>query len=186
MTGASDLSMGFTRSTRCTWIDAAEAVRAERVFTDGDLEAILGHLAKVDLLHPPSAVVKPLDAAVGGWDIDSELLIKFLQWWQEYLAKPYTLHLVNTIGIRVQFVWAYESWNGLILLDESKYVDDGVTATMIADGRCYDMRQYAVSLWDEDDNELFRTPTLTVDYVNSVEKKNGTFQLCEDTLEFGV
>jgi hypothetical protein len=99
-------------------------------------------------------------------------------------SSPYTVNFENGVGEPVQFVWAYELWSGLILVDQTSYVQPGQTG-VVRYARCIEMKQYAFSVWDQNDEELWRSPTLTVQYINQVEAQKGTYKACTDTIEVG-
>ena len=46
----------------------------------------------------------------------------------ELFSSPYSVTFVNGLDIRVQFVWAYELWSGLILVDQTPYTNPGESA----------------------------------------------------------
>lgn len=107
---------------------------------------------------------------------------------KEFIFVPYTLILENRLDEPVQYVWAYELDTGLILVDESTYTEPLAAAILKTDpllAPCGLMKQYAISVWDRHDQEIGRIPTLTVDYINQVEIKNGTYRACRDVIEIG-
>ncbi len=95
---------------------------------------------------------------------------------------PYTVKFVNLIDIPVDFVLAYELWSGLILLEQTSNIQPGNTGTIHTSAHCIEVRQYAFSVWDQADNELFVSPTMTVQQINQIEAQQGTFRQCVDTI----
>jgi hypothetical protein len=161
------------------WLDIEEQLNTSGVFDRLEIATILEMIRAGNLIRDPGAM-KTLDFSM----YNIEMLKAFLKWWHSVMAGPYQLNLVNMLNIPVQYVWAYELWSGLILIDETPYTQPGGTA-MIAYQTCAEMRQYAISVWDINDNELGQTPTLTVQQINQIELQNGTFKLCEDIIEIG-
>lgn len=107
---------------------------------------------------------------------------------REHIFVPYTLILENRLDEPVQYVWAYELDTGLVLIDESTYTEPMAAAILKTDpllAPCGFMKQYAISVWDRQNQEIGRIPTLTVDYINQVEIKNGTWHACRDVIEIG-
>jgi hypothetical protein len=71
----------------------------------------------------------------------------------------------------------------LVLVEETPYTQPGQTAVIKSDVYCLEVKQYAFSVWDTDDNELGVSPTWTVEWINQGEQQIGTWKLCEDTIE---
>jgi hypothetical protein len=170
--------LSFTRHSKVEWIDFEERLRSAENLGPEDV-ALASRLINAGSLIRNPQTMMPMDANLYS-------VFKFnpgiLQLIYALFAGPYTVNFENGLNIPVQFVWAYELWSGLILVDQSTYTQPGNTA-VLQYAKCIEMRQYAFSVWDQNDNELGVSPTWTVQYINQVESQQGTFKLCADTIE---
>jgi hypothetical protein len=119
-----------------------------------------------------------------------DALIQMAQYLNELFGTPYRLNLINKLNEPVQYVWAYELHSGLILVDESTFTQPGATATLATTTTnpfipCIQVKQYAISVWDQNDEEIGRIPNLIVEKINEVELQKSTWRPCEDTIEIG-
>jgi hypothetical protein len=203
--------LSFNRISKGQVFDIEERLRSDSSFEGKDIDLILQLASTGRLIRSPgdlrsldnvldaitiptfsgsSRNFKNIDIDIKNIDIKS-LLRAFEKWYFALIRGPYRINIVNKLNEPVQYVWAYERWDGLILIEESTYTAPGATAvltsvTLPPPTPCYLMKQYAISVWDQNDEEIGRIPTLTVQYINQTEKqKNGFWRICEDTIEIG-
>jgi hypothetical protein len=173
-----DTKVGFKSSSKPYRVDVESRLRSAGNLDDKQLELALRLIRAGSIFHDPG-VQKPLDGGLFQlFKLNPQILKAILA----LFAGPYKVNFQNGLNFTVQFVWAYELWSGLILIEETPYTAPGGTAP-ISYPNCIEMRQYAFSVWDESDNELFVSPTLTVQQINQIEIQQGTWKLCEDTIE---
>jgi hypothetical protein len=184
--------LSFNRISKVEFFDLEERLSADGNFERKVIDLILQMASTGSLLRSPGDL-RPLNdlfdamAAPPFVGAFPDVFIQFTKWLHDQFAGPYRLNLVNKLNESVQFVWAYERWDGLILVEESTYTAPGATAILIPTPffPCPLMRQYAVSVWDQNDEEIGQIPTLTVQYINQIEAQKGTWRMCEDTIEIG-
>ena len=179
-------------------------LRSDSRFKDKDIEILL-HLVGPEGLIRPKGDSRPLGdlfnlfnilssttipgAHFGARDI-LDAMVQITRYFAELFGKPYQLNIVNKLNEPVQYVWAYELHSGLILVDQSTYTQPGATAVLATTTtdpfiQCIQVKQYAISVWDQNDEEVGRIPNLVVETINDIELNKGTWRPCEDTIEIG-
>lgn len=172
----------FERRSRVEWLDFEERVRRVKDRSPEDIDVLIRLVTSGHIFRPPqSGFPRPLDVDFSLWRIDPLLLKDLMEMIQELFSGPYTVNFQNEVDIPLQFVWSYELWSGLILVDQTPYTQPGQTAP-IQYPHCGEMKQYAFSVWDADNIERYVSPTMTVSFINQEEIQSGTFKACEDTI----
>jgi hypothetical protein len=174
----------FNRNSKVEFFDIEEHLRTDGKFEQKDISTLLDMVKLGSFIRAPGAYT-PLDNVL--YAISPPIFRGAFPDLHDQFADPYPLELVNQLGEPVQFVWAYEQWDGLILVEQPTYTAPGVSAflTPTPSFPCPLMRQYAVSAWDTNNEEVGRIPTLTVQHINEIEITKGTCRMCEDTIEIG-
>lgn len=135
-------------------------------FTESDIEALFTNLPSDDL---PSDVLEY--ALLPRWILD------YIEKYWELFNPRYEVHFQNDSDWSHDYVVAYETHSGLIHVVETT-VEPWATGEIHC-APCWDMLRYAWSVWNPDDNvELRRTPTFTVEEINNMES---VYKACEDT-----
>ena len=135
-------------------------------FSESDIEKILIDLPYDDL----------------GFALLPEWLLDFLNDYWTPLNPRYVVYFENDSNWSHDFVVAYETYSGLIYTVETTARPWGRAAIHCAP--CWDMFRYAWSVWNPDDNtEIGRTPTYTVEEINAEES---VYRPCEDIWEVRI
>lgn len=116
------------------------------------------------------------------WYLLPDWIREFLfEYWASYLPW-YRVSFYNDSDWSHDFVVAYETGSGLINIAETSVGPRAVGT--VTPAPCWDMVRYAWSAWNPDDNvEVIRAPTLTVEEINEQESVQ---RPCEDTWDVRI
>jgi hypothetical protein len=104
-----------------------------------------------------------------------------LEYWKSTQGS-YKINFENQSGWSHEYVVAFETHSGLIDVVETLVAPWSIG--FVTTAPCFDMRSYAWSAWNPDDNvEVTRTRTYTVDEINAAESIR---RPCEDTWEVRI
>ena len=193
--------LSFKRISDSRFLSFEESLRSDGRFKDKDIDLFLQLVGPGGLIRP-NGDSKPVgdlfnlmqSTTIPGVNFVArdalDAAIQITQYLNELFGTPYRLNLINKLNEPVQYVWAYELHTGLILVDQSPYTEPGATATLATTTTdpfipCIQVKQYAISVWDQKDEEIGRIPNLIVEKINEVELQKGTWRACEDTIEIG-
>lgn len=192
-------TLSFRRISDSRFLSFEASLRSDGRFKDKDIDLLLQMVGPGGLIRPKGDL-RPvgdlfdilLSTTVPGVHFVArdlrDVLVQISDYFIELFSKPYQVNLVNKLNEPVQYVWAYELHSGLILVEQSTYTQPNATAVLATTTpftQCIQVKQYAISVWDQNDEEVGRIPNLIVDTINEVELRKGTWRPCEDTIEIG-